>query len=74
MQTADRIERRIKAMGLTDTESAKVLSRFREARQERRGWEIAGAVLVLLTVCSGWKVYQWLRRRRIQCQIAVGPA
>src|SRR5437867_5783148 len=42
MQVADRIEHRIKAMGLTDTESAKVLRRFDEARQERRAWWLAG--------------------------------
>src|SRR5438046_7090318 len=36
MEVATRIEHRIKAMGLTDTESAKVLRRFDEARLERR--------------------------------------
>lgn len=36
MKVADRIERRIRGMGLSDTESAKVLRRFEEARLERR--------------------------------------
>jgi hypothetical protein len=53
MEMADRVERRIKAMGLTDTESAKVLRRFEEARRERRGWLLGAALLILMLVWVG---------------------
>jgi hypothetical protein len=64
MKLADRVEGRIRAMGLTDTESAKVLRRFEEARRERRAWWVAGGLLTLLLVWSGWKGATWLRRSR----------
>ena len=64
MKVADRIEHRIREMHLSDTESAKVLRRFDEARLERRvrriilGTAIAGTILVAgIVLC-------WIRRRR----------
>jgi len=54
MKVADRVEGRIRAMGLTDTESAKVLRRFDEARRERRGWRLGGVALVLLLLGIAW--------------------
>jgi len=62
MGLADRVERRIKTMGLTDTESAKVLRRFDEARRERRAWRIAGIFCLLLVAWTGWKLLRYLRR------------
>jgi len=59
MHVADNVEHRIKAMGLTDTESAKVLLRFHHARQERRAWWVVG--LILLSVCA-WAAF-WLHKR-----------
>jgi len=59
MKMADTTERRIKAMGLTDTESAKVLRRFEEARRERRAWLLGGALLILLLVWAGWRLLKW---------------
>jgi hypothetical protein len=56
MQVADRIENRIKAMGLSDTESRKVLRRFEEARRERRAWWLGGLLLDLLIILVGWKI------------------
>jgi hypothetical protein len=64
MKMADRVESRIKAMGLTDTESAKVLRRFEEARRERRAWVMAGCVLLVVVVTSGWVCARWVTRRR----------
>jgi hypothetical protein len=48
MKVADRVQERIKVMGLTDTESAKVLRRFEEARRERRAWVAAGYILLVV--------------------------
>jgi hypothetical protein len=59
MKLADRVQNRIKAMGLTDTESAKVLHRFEEARRERRGWVLAAGVLLLALMWAGWKCGKW---------------
>jgi hypothetical protein len=64
MKLADRVENRIKTMGLTDTESAKVVRRFDEARRERRAWAIGGTLLVLLAGGAAWRVVRWIRRRR----------
>ena len=64
MKLADKVEHRIKTMGLTDTESAKVLRRFDEARRERRAWVIGGTVLALLLLWAAWKFAVWMRRRR----------
>ena len=66
MQTADRIEQRIKGMGLTDTESAKVLRRFQEARRERRAWAIGGVSLAVVMALLGWKIYRRLFRRGVE--------
>jgi hypothetical protein len=68
MKVADSVEGRIRAMGLTDTESAKVLRRFDEARRERRGWWLGGVVVVLLLLWVGWWCVK--RRRRSQHQEA----
>ena len=64
MNVADRIEHRIKAMGLTDTESAKVLRRFDEARRERRAWNIGGATMLLLVGWLIWRTVKFFRRWR----------
>ena len=64
MKLADRVEQRIKTMGLTDTESAKVLRRFDEARRERRAWAIAGMLLLLVAGGCAWKLATWLRQRK----------
>jgi hypothetical protein len=66
MKVADQVQGRIRAMGLTDTESAKVLRRFEEARRERRAWWLAGGLLVLLLVCIGWWCAKWAGRVRRQ--------
>ena len=60
IQIADRVEQRIRAMGLTDTESAKVLRRFREARRERQAWRGACLLAGLIVVTLVWR----LARRR----------
>jgi hypothetical protein len=64
MKVADRIEHRIKAMGLSDTESAKVLRRFGEARRERRAWKIGGAAALLFVAWLGWRAVKFLGRKR----------
>jgi hypothetical protein len=61
MKLADRVEGRIRAMGLTDTESAKVLRRFEEARRERRGWWLS---IVLLSLLAVWVARAFVKRRR----------
>jgi len=58
MTVADRVEHRIKAMGLTDTESGKVLKRFAEARQERRAWRLGGILLLGAVVWTGFKIWK----------------
>ncbi len=63
MKVTDKIEHRMKAMGLTDTESAKVLRRFEDARKERRAWRmggVLGGVVILSILWSGWRM---VRRR-----------
>ena len=62
MKVADRIEGRIKELGLTDTESAKVLKRFEEARLERRVRALAppitaaaAATVIALAVLMAWR-------------------
>jgi hypothetical protein len=62
MSVADRVEHRIHAMGLTDTESAKVLRRFDEARRERRAWKLGAALAILLAVWVGWRLARLFRR------------
>lgn len=64
MNIAARIEKRIKAMGLSDTESLKVLRRFEEARRERRAWRVGSVLLVSLVVLAAWVVARRIRRRR----------
>ena len=65
MKVADQVQERIKAMGLTDTESAKVLRRFEDARRERRGWRLAGGLLILLLLGIGcWCAKRVGRARR----------
>jgi hypothetical protein len=64
MKVADRVQARIKAMGLTDTESAKVLRRFEEARRERRGWLVAGMALLVVFTWTAWKLRAIVRARR----------
>lgn len=63
MQVADRIEKRIKVMGLTDTESLKVLRRFEDARRERRAWRLGGLLLLLVIGLLGWKLVRLAIRR-----------
>src|SRR6266850_704697 len=53
-----------KMMGLTDTESAKVLRRFDDARRERRGWWLGGILLLATAAWIGWKVVKRARARR----------
>jgi hypothetical protein len=64
MKVADRIEQRIKSMGLSDTESAKVLRRFDEARRERRAWHIGGAIGLLALAWMGWRTVKILNHKR----------
>jgi|SRR6516162_5876748 hypothetical protein len=64
IKVAERVEARIKAMGLSDTESAKVLRRIEEARRERRAWRLAGGVLAAGLVCAAWIGATWIRRKR----------
>jgi hypothetical protein len=70
MQVADRVEKRIRAMGLTDTESAKALRRFQEARRERRAWRLGGVVLMLVAMWIGWWCVTWKRRSKRQAAAA----
>jgi hypothetical protein len=64
VRVADRVANRIKAMGLTDTESAKVLRRFEEARRERRAWRLGAGILLVVFICTGWISAKWVRRLR----------
>jgi hypothetical protein len=64
MKVADRVQNRIKSMGLTDTESAKVLRRFDEARRERRAWLVAGSFLLVVLAWGGSKCAKWFGRLR----------
>lgn len=64
MKVEDRIEQRIRIMGLSDTESAKVLRRFDEARRERRAWRIGGAMALLAIAWVGWRTVKFLNRKR----------
>lgn len=64
MNVADRVQARIKAMGLTDTESAKVLRRFEEARRERKGWLVVGMILLVVFTWAAWKLGAMVRARR----------
>jgi len=66
MKVADRVEARIKAMGLTDTESAKVLRRFDDARRERRAWLWAGGILAGGLIFTGWVCLRWARSVRLR--------
>jgi hypothetical protein len=64
MEVADRVERRIKAMGLSDTESAKVLARFEEAREERKvRMGVVGAVILVGVFGMGGIVW-WVCRTK----------
>ena len=64
MTVAARAEARIRAMGLTDTESAKVLRRFEEARRERRAWLLAGVLLLVVCMWTAWMWGRWMVRVR----------
>jgi hypothetical protein len=64
MNVADRVQYRIKAMGLTDTESTKVLRRFEEARRERRAWVVVGCILMAVLAWTAWKCVKWVSRIR----------
>jgi hypothetical protein len=64
MDVATRVEQRIKAMGLTDTESAKVLRIFDDARREQRAWRMGGAIVLVTILWLGWRVVKHFRRRR----------
>jgi hypothetical protein len=64
MKVADQVENRIRAMGLTDTESAKVLRRFEEARRERRALSIGTTAVILTVICLGWWLVRKIRRGR----------
>jgi hypothetical protein len=69
MKVADTIERRIRAMGLTDTESAKVLRRFEEARRERRAWWAGGILVGLSFLGFAWALRKRLRAARVRRSI-----
>jgi hypothetical protein len=67
MRVAERVEGRIRQMGLSDTESAKVLRRFEEARLERRvrgvaPWVLAAAALAVIAAAA--LIARRVRRRR----------
>jgi len=62
MHTADLVEHRIKDMRLSDTESAKVLRRFTEARRERRAWHLGIAMIILPVIFATAR--RFLRRQR----------
>src|SRR5262249_1155260 len=64
IKLAGRVENRIKAMGLTDTESAKRLRRFQEGRREGRAWLLAGGLLLLILIGAAWKCAKWAKRAR----------
>jgi hypothetical protein len=64
MTVANRVQERIQTMGLSDTESAKVLRRFEEARRERRAWTAVGCLLLVLLAWSVWKCAKWVNRKR----------
>jgi hypothetical protein len=62
MNVADRIEQRIESMGLSDTESLKVLRRFDDARRERRAWRVGGLLLFAFAIFAGWRLIKRVRR------------
>ncbi|HXU79332.1 MAG TPA: hypothetical protein VN794_22320 [Methylomirabilota bacterium] len=64
MEVAGRVEHRIRSMGLTDTESAKVLRRFAEARSERRAWWAGGLLLLGAAGVGAWRLGRRFRRNR----------
>lgn len=64
MKVADRIEQRIRIMGLRDTESAKVLRRFDEARRERRARRMGAATALLAIAWLAWRTVKFLNRKR----------
>jgi hypothetical protein len=63
MKLADKVENRIKTMGLTDTESAKVLRRFEEARLERKIRLVANGVGTLVLAGLAWICFRWVRKK-----------
>lgn len=65
MGVAAKVEQRIKIMGLTDTESAKVLRIFDDARREQRAWWIGGAVMPAAFIWLSWRVVKYFRRRTV---------
>jgi hypothetical protein len=62
MNVADRIKHRIKAMGLTDTESAKALHRLEEARREQRVRQAGETLLVLAIALAAWTMWKFFQR------------
>ena len=64
MEVAAKVERRIQALGLTDTESAKVLRIFDDARREQRAWRMGGAIVLVTLIWLGWRVLKHFRRHR----------
>jgi len=73
MKEAARVENRIRTMGLTDLESAKVLRRFEGARRETRAWWLAGLLLVLLALGAGWRLVRLKRSPQNLATRALGP-
>jgi hypothetical protein len=66
MEVAGNVEQRIKGMGLTDTESAKVLRIFDDARREQRAWRAGGTIVLVTFLWLGWRVVKYFRRRTIR--------
>ena len=76
MKVAERVEGRIRQMGLSDTESAKVLRRFEEARLERRvralaPWVLAAAAAAVIAAAA---LIARRVRRRLQKAATPAPA
>jgi hypothetical protein len=66
LEVATKVGQRINAMGLTDTESAKVLRIFDDARREQRAWRMGGAITLVTLLWLGWRVVKYFRRRTIR--------
>jgi hypothetical protein len=59
MAVAAKVEQRIKVMGLTDTESAKVLRIFDDARREQHAWRMGGAIMLVIFIWLGWRLVKY---------------